>query len=136
MNFFDHTADVGLNIKAQTINDLFITAASALFSEIIPTNTSKVFYQKEISLSDISLENLMVRWLNELLSLFYTEGVLPCDYIAMVIHNVNNYEINGLITYSQADMILVEKEIKAATYHNISVTETEAGFSSSIIFDV
>src|SRR5690242_9494482 len=65
---FDHTADVGLRIRAAGLDDLFRTAAEGLFDYIV-TNRSEV-RAGEVETVAVAAEapaDLLVAWLNELI---------------------------------------------------------------------
>ncbi|MHA2220115.1 MAG: archease, partial [Candidatus Hodarchaeales archaeon] len=65
--FIDHTADLGILVFGNDLNQLFVNAANAL-SEIL-TDTSKLenIITKEINVDGEDLEQLMINWLHEVL---------------------------------------------------------------------
>src|SRR3954453_2679114 len=65
---FDHTADVGLRIAADDLDDLFRTAAEGVFDYIV-TNRAEVRVEATdtFELHADSPADLLVTWLNELI---------------------------------------------------------------------
>ena len=74
---FEHTADLGLRIRAADLNQLFIEAAQALFSAIVDDLGTVEPKQKiEVNLHGDDLGYLLFDWLNDLLYRFDTEHLL------------------------------------------------------------
>jgi SHS2 domain-containing protein len=63
----EHTADKGLAVEAESLPDLFETAARGLFRLMIDPDRYPPTEQVAIELHAPDLEALMVKWLNELL---------------------------------------------------------------------
>src|SRR5437763_599964 len=65
---FDHTADLGLRIHAEDLDDLFKTAAEGLF-DVIVANRDAVseVNDEQVTLDAESTEDLLIAWLNELI---------------------------------------------------------------------
>jgi len=69
---FDHTADVGLRIRGDDLDDLFRTAAEGVIDYIVVNRDAvRVEALESISLDAESTLDLLVAWLNELI--FRTE---------------------------------------------------------------
>ena len=92
--------------------------------------------QREILITSDTIEDLLVRWLNELISLFFTYQILPRDYSLSLKEQDNNYTLCGIINYYQVDSAAINQEVKAATYHNLLVEKTYNHYTAEVIFDV
>src|SRR5919107_4726157 len=65
---FDHTADVGLRIRGDDLDDLFRTAAEGVIDYIVVNRDAvRVEALESISLDAESTLDLLVAWLNELI---------------------------------------------------------------------
>ncbi len=65
---FDHTADLGLRIKGDDLADLFRTAAAGLFDVIVANRDQvQVVETEPVFLEAESTEDMLIRWLNELI---------------------------------------------------------------------
>src|SRR6185312_8320563 len=65
---FDHTADVGLRIIADDLDDLFRTAAEGVFDYIVANRDQvREVEEESVSLSADDPATLLVDWLNELI---------------------------------------------------------------------
>jgi SHS2 domain-containing protein len=133
-----HTADIRVDITAQTIEKLFINAASCLFG-LLTDIKIKPKITREVQLEAQNLEELLVFWLNELVSVFYSFKFLPCSYKIIIEDSeglkVLKAKIKGadFDPYNNKHMKL---EIKAATYHNLKIEKNKKSFEAQVIFDV
>ena len=130
---FDHTADIGGKIYGKDITELFVNAAHLLYflaGAIQQRGKEKVV---RIKLSSQTVEELLVKFLNELIYRIYVEKA------GGEIEKLSVQKKRGMFNL-YCDMIekniSVKREIKAATYHNLKVKNEEGLFSSEIIFDV
>jgi len=72
----DHTADIGIKAYGETLEKLFGNAASGMFSIITDLDKVKSSRNFYIQVKGEDEENLLIKWLNELLYLFDTEYCL------------------------------------------------------------
>ncbi|MCX5697219.1 MAG: archease [Candidatus Omnitrophica bacterium] len=132
---FEHTADIGLRVKARTLKALFINSALAAFDIIAEKKPSKSNPKKTLSirLKADNPEELFVNWLNELFSLSAVKELIFTGFDIKKITG-NSLEAEGLgmdIKYFK-----VNTEIKAATYHKLKLKKGKSGWSAEVIFDV
>ena len=73
----DHTADVGFELGASTLEGLFDEARRALLMVVFERPPEEGEDGREIRLSAPDLETLLVRWLNELTYLIQDTGFVP-----------------------------------------------------------
>src|SRR4029077_19837735 len=74
---FEHTADLGLRVRASDLDRLFGEAAEALFSTIVDDlETVRPAQKIDVNLHGDDLGYLLFDWLNELLYRFDTEHLL------------------------------------------------------------
>jgi SHS2 domain-containing protein len=132
---FDHTADLGLRIKAPDVDTLFVEAAQALFETIVEDlATVRAEKRIEITLAGEDRAYLLFDWLNELLYHFDTEDLLLGRFEAHVADN-------GLTASAWGEPLdrtrhNLEHEVKAITYHGMRVEQTEDGWLAEVIVDI
>ena len=73
VEFFDHTADVGVRISAQSLEALFSDAALALTETVTDPAGITASSTLHVSLHAFDLDQLLVDWLSELVALFDVE---------------------------------------------------------------
>jgi SHS2 domain-containing protein len=133
----EHTADIGIRVKAENPSLLFEKSALAMFDIIAEAarQPSSPAIQQEISIKQETkdLEELLIFWLNELLSLSSAEELIFFDF------KINELENNSLRAFAfgrPAKECRVNVEIKAATYHGLRIWQENRLWKAEIIFDV
>jgi len=126
----DHIADVALQVWAPNLPELFIQAAKGLFVLMRCDSVPEKLPIREFSLRENGLENLLVRFLNELLH-FAEDKRVAYHPIEM--------RLNKSSLYSRLEgrkILNVRREIKATTYHQLKIEHSRLGYQVVITFDV
>jgi SHS2 domain-containing protein len=137
----DHTADIGCEIFGKTKKELFANSVVALFELMLgqetlsEANEKPALETKSLTVEGIDLEDLFINFLREVLYLFNGEGwvVIDCQPL-----KVTNKHIVAQLTgepYIRTKH-QVRMEIKAVTYHGLSIKKTTNGWKGRVIFDV
>lgn len=138
----EHTADVGLEIYGNTIEELFINSLKGLFHLISPelevAGQPKVFPEKlhptVIELTALTQEELLVHWLNEFIYNFFVKGIFP--KVIRIVQLVGK-RLRAEVEYNKYSKALpIFLEVKAATYHNLSIKKIDSKYRARVIFDV
>jgi SHS2 domain-containing protein len=136
---FEHTADLGLRVVGDSLNDLFAEAAAG-FSSLIVAEVGSVeaSQQRTLEITSPDLEYLYFDWLSELLFLFESEGWLSANAVVEV-------EGNSLRGVVQGENFCEKghrrsHEVKAVTYHGLSVVPQERDgeqiWTAEVIVDI
>ncbi len=65
---FEHTADVGLRVRAGALDELFRTAAEGLFDSIVVNREDiRALEREDVTLAAETPAELLAAWLNELI---------------------------------------------------------------------
>lgn len=127
----EHTADRALRVWGQELPDLFAGAARGMYSLMADLDGLVATDWRELRLESWDRESLLVDWLNELLFLTETEGLLFVDC------QVTSLDETGLSARVGSVAAPVDKAyIKAATFHDLAIEPEKAGWSTLITFDV
>jgi SHS2 domain-containing protein len=131
----DHTADIGICVTADTLTDLFTQAATAIFDQITDRARLSGAHHRQIEVTGIDRPDLLVNFLRELLSFWTIDACLVKN---VWIRYINDERLTTEINFDEyrPETHEIFKDIKAVTYHGISVDETDAGWKATIIFDV
>src|SRR5436190_4781682 len=129
---FDHTADLGLRVRAADLATLFAEAAEALFSVIVE-DLSSVRPERavEVRLEGDDREYLLYDWLKDLLYHFDAEHLLFSRFEA----RVSDSGLEGRAWGEPLDRSRHElaHEVKAITYHGLKVEQTPDGWLAEVI---
>ena len=132
---FDHTADLGLRIVAADLATLFAEAGSALFAAIVEDlSTIQPVQRYELELPSDDCELLLFDWLKELLYKFDSEQVVFGRFEV----KVDDTGLKGTAWGEPLDRnrhILLH-EVKAITYHGLSVKRVAEGWQAEVIVDI
>jgi len=133
--FFEHTADIGIKVRAATLKVLFHNSALAMFSIIAKKrhSTKPLGKPVEIKQEADNLEELFINWLNELLSLSATKELIFSDF---KIQKLTERKLQATIIGSPVENFELNTEIKAATYHALKINKDKSGWQAEVIFDV
>jgi SHS2 domain-containing protein len=132
---FDHTADLGLVITGANEADLFANAAYAVFDIITDLDRVAALETRRIVAEGDSREDLLINFLREILYLYNGERwLLKGLRIVRISEKGLEAEVRGELFDSEKHEIC--KEIKAVTYHQAQVSQTPAGWTARVIFDV
>ncbi len=126
----DHTADWALRVWGEDRRALFENAARGMNS-LIGGQAGETMLHRTFTLAAPDWETLLIDWLTELLFLIEDEGVI---FTQITVHRVEDLSIEAEV--QGAAGLNMEKHIKAATYHNLSIRPTGQGYETIIIFDV
>ena len=131
----EHTADIGIEVEAETLGELFEGTAAAMFSLIADLETVRQTVEREITLEAGDLEELLFMWLNELLFILYADGLL---FSGFKVKEIGEGRLIASATGEKLDprRHRLDEEIKAATYHEMMVGRRDDGWKARVIFDV
>jgi SHS2 domain-containing protein len=132
---FEHTADMGLRVKAADLESLFSEAAEGLFSimaEEPPAGERSRRHSFE--LRGGSREELFFDWLNELLYTFHAEKELLREFEV----RIDGMRLEATAIGSPIDLAVSAhlREVKAITYHGLKVERTDDGWLAEVVVDI
>jgi SHS2 domain-containing protein len=132
----DHTADLGIEVEGETTEELFRRAGLALFSLMVSLEGVEIREEREVSVEAEGWEDLLHGWLSELLHIFLGNGFIAqtIEVTEITSDRVKARLLGEKLDFKRHDFYT---EIKAVTYHQLSVTQNEDGrWQARVIFDV
>ena len=135
----DHTGDVGIQVSAPTLPQLFERAALGMFRLLTDLDSVHTSESTQIAVDGRDLEALMVRWLSELNYRHTVDNVLYGTFEVDSIHETEDGRVLSATVRGEAidpDRHTVYTEIKAITFHGLDVHETDGGWAVQVIFDM
>jgi SHS2 domain-containing protein len=130
----EHTADHGIEVEADSVEELFEGAASGMFSIIVNSSTVSARESRTIAIEADDLEELMFKWLNELLYVLAAEELLLSRF---EVKRVEGLRLEAVVVGEPVDPARHRLgEIKAATYHQMLVERRNGSWFARVIFDV
>ncbi len=131
----EHTADARVEVSARDRKTLFADAARALFATIGELDRVRPREPVEIRLEAETPEELLVAWLSELLCRHETEGWL---FSRFDIEELTERALRATAWGERLDPSrhVIDREVKAVTYHHLRIERTKDGYRVRIVFDL
>ncbi len=131
----EHPADIGIEAYGKNLKEAFEQSAVALISFILDASKIDSTELKSIEIFASDHEQLLVKWLSEILFLYDGENFVT-----------NSFEIEKLTSKYLKAKVKGEKfnnckhptklDVKAITYHQIIVEENEHGGLIRVYLDI
>ncbi len=131
----EHTADVGIKVRAKTLEELFKEAARGLSKLMFSFKEEPSIVEEiivEVEAEDV--EELLVTWLNELIYVFESKELafVEFDFIEF-----SHGRLKAKVKCARISGEQVVCYVKAATYHGLFVKRGGDGwYEATVIFDV
>jgi SHS2 domain-containing protein len=127
----EHTADLALKVHGHSLEEIFVNAACGLFSLMADLENLSLSVSREVHLGAPDRESLLVDWLNELLYLHEVEEEI---YTRFEIETLSSTALSAIVW--GAKVTASKLTVKAATFHDLEIRETEGGYMTTVVFDV
>jgi SHS2 domain-containing protein len=142
----DISGDAGLRIWGKNLEELFANAAEGMSELITDLSGIEETEGKEVFLSNERNEDLLVKWLNEMIFLFDTYGFVgkrfdvsispprpPLSKGGQEGGNLKAIVSGGIFNVEVNESRLL---VKAATYHGLSLKKNNSHWEAVVIFDI
>ena len=131
----DHTGDLGVRVFGESLSQLFEQAAHSLTFILTEPETIHLKETRKIQLEAKTDEELLITWLNELVYLFETKGLLFKTYDVLSVH------AHHLEALAQGESYVegrhpIKTTVKAATYHQLKIENHQGVWTAQVIFDL
>lgn len=129
-----HTADTGIEACAESLEDLIAEMALGMFSLMVEQFSLRASDELRVRIEARSREDLVVDVLSELLYRFEVGEVIPTS-IRVSIAGRNAATVAAAVV-PMAGVEMIGPPIKAVTYHDLVIDETNEGWYGRVYFDV
>lgn len=129
-----HTADTGIEARAGTLADLIADLATGMFALMAEADPRSAAHEIELEVGGPTPEDLVVEVLSDLLYESEVEDILLCDFdVDPVGERRVKVRARGM---PLTEVEITGPPIKAVTYHDITVKETDGDWYARVYFDV
>ncbi len=131
----DHTADVGIIARGETLAEAFANVATGMFSLMVELGEVAEREERRVSVQAADLEGLLVAWLSELLYILEVEELVFGRF------EVEEMSSTRLAARAFGEPLDRERHprgtvIKAVTRHQLEVGPADHGYEARVIFDI
>lgn len=130
----DHTADTGIEATAPDLKGLIETLATGMFALMADVRPCPSGNTISLGVTERGNEDLVYEVLSELLYQSEVHNILFCDFVVEA-GDGGGLEITARGVPSD-EVELTGPPIKAVTYHDIEVIESEGSWHGRVYFDV
>lgn len=132
--FIDHTGDIGIRVRGATPAELFAVAARGLYDILVDAPDVRAQREEEIVVEGETDADLLRAWLAELLYRFSVDGLIFCEFKIELAEGRLRAKARGeKMNPARHGM---RTELKAVTYHALSVRREGDAWVGEVIFDV
>lgn len=137
--YLNHRADMGLEAENKTLEGLFQEAAAGLFGLMVNLDEVRARKSRNMNLKADNAENLLYRWLSELVSLRDLHNELYGDFAELVINGDNSeLELEATVKGEKINPEIHElgTEVKGITYQGFELAKENENWRCRFVVDV
>ncbi|MCX6150852.1 MAG: archease [Ignavibacteriales bacterium] len=137
--FIDHTADIAIEVKGKTLEELFTSSAMAWRESVTDAELLDSNQEKKLTLCSELLEILLVDFLNELNYYLQVKKWMMNSIERIGIYSTGKeWSLEAVINGSEFSPQIhsLKVEIKAITFHQMKIENINGEFATRIIFDI
>ena len=131
------TADVAIESRGDTLEELFTASAMATFEVMADTSGIQPEIKKVLHLENSEIDGLLFDWLAEIIYLKDAEFILFGKYDIKITKNTN-YQLDAEILGEEINQSKhdLRCDVKAITFHLFEVYEKDGKWISRFILDI
>lgn len=128
--FLPHPSDIKIRAYGDSLAEVFINAALGMMAYLYGENQSAITTNKQIEISGDNYESLLINWLAQILALSAINHS-PC--VSFTIKKFDEFKIIAEVALGKGK---ADNEIKAVTYHELSLKQTKSGWEATVVYDI
>ncbi|WP_406659871.1 archease [Methanolobus sp. ZRKC3] len=129
--YLEHTADAKFIAYGKTLKEAFENAALAMMNVMIDTDTVQNVHSETIELNSADMDALLFDWLSEVLFVFEVENIVFNGFIIDILEQQEGECHLVARLFGEPIDLSVHKfdtEVKAATYNDMHIGQTDNGW--------
>ena len=127
----EHTADIAIRVWGRDLAELFVNAAYGMARQLADPDAVEQTAEHLIELDAYDTETLLVSWLGELLYLGERE---ECVFTAFDMLEVAPTQLRAIVRGGPVEEH--GTHIKAVTFNELEIVRMDAGYETTVVFDV
>jgi SHS2 domain-containing protein len=127
----EHTADVAIRVWGRDLAELFANAAYGMVCQLADPDGVALTVERSVELEAYDTETLLVAWLGELLYLGERD---VCVFVGFDMAEVTPTRLSAV---ARGGAVRAYRgQVKAVTFNELEIRRTEAGYETTVVFDV
>ena len=127
----EHTADIAIRIRGRDLAELFANAAYGMACQLADPDAVTQTNEQQIELDGYDTETLLVSWLEELLYLGERD---ECVFTTFDMLEVAPTQLRAVVRGGRVQEY--GAHIKAVTFNELEIVQTDTGYETTVVFDV
>jgi SHS2 domain-containing protein len=127
----EHTADIAIRVRGRDLAELFANAAYGMACQLADPGGVDLTIERPVALQAYDAETLLVAWLGELLYLGERD---ECVFIDFDMREVIPTRLRAVVRGGAVREY--RRHVKAVTFNELEIRRTEAGYETTVVFDV
>lgn len=134
-SIIEHPSDLGIEARGRTLAEAFALAAEGLMSVILDLSCVELKETREIQLTASDHEQLLVKWLSEILYVYDGQHFVPGKFsVSKLTDTLLTADICG--DKFSPDKHRTNLDVKAITYHQLVVWGDAGGGYVRVFLDI
>lgn len=135
ITILEHPSDIGVEVKGKTMNEAFELSALGMMSIIVELSNVKVNTTKNITIKSIDIQQLLVKWLSEILYLYDGQQFIAKEFF---VKSLTDTDLKAVVKGEKIDVTRhkLKMDIKAVTYHQLYIHQGTDGCKIRVFFDI
>jgi len=136
--WIEHPSDVGFRAYGKTISEAFENAALALFEIMVDTAKVEPKIKRDVSISAEDLGALLYDWLDRLIALYDSEGIVCSRFRVEISKTAEGYQLEAETWGERFDLGKHPERtaVKAVTYHLMEIHEEPGNYWVQAVVDI
>ncbi len=129
-----HTADTGIEVEGATLDDVYANAAFGMFDQVVDLSSCTPEVEFTVRAEAADPAELLVELLGELLAVAEIRRVIPCRF---EMRQVTDTSAEMDVAATPVDRVQHHgPPVKAVTYHDLEVIQSDRGWKARVLFDI
>ena len=136
--FLDHMTDAVIEAHGDSLEDAFEQAAMGLVDTMVDVAGVRPETAIEREAEGHDLESLLFDWLDKVMLLLVADGIAMSEFSVTIRKKGGGYSLSGIAKGEKLDLSRhnYKVEIKAVTYHEMSVRQDGERFVARFLLDL
>ncbi len=128
--FLEHPSELKIRSFGKDLPEVFVNSALAMMEFLFGKVSKNKIQHEWIEVEADNLESLLIDWLADILYLSNSKKRIYLDYKVL---EFSNHKIVADIGSQKA---LAKDEIKAVTYHELSISKQNGLWQATVVYDI
>jgi len=137
-DYFETTADIGIEVVSNSIEDAFINSALATMNLVTDVEKMDTTINKEVQITSEDLYALLYDWITEVIMLMNCDFFIASKYDLKITKNDDKYILKATLygDIYDTDKYNYKTEVKAITYHLMQIDNLDDKYHVKFIVDI